>query len=174
MGSNAEMRELLGKIQGKNYDEVKKVIAKMPNYKKDHIMKIITSKEHFETIKNAPNYKELRDRRLSVDLFQFLYSPVSTQPTDDPFVEFKVGEADFEGMYDLYKKEEKARTYQNASIKGIKEHWPKEYKAICAAFDESEMDPYQMEYLGSRRYLYRGSLYISFEDSPVQIILSWK
>ena len=63
--------------------------------------------------------------------------------------------------------------YQKSTIKTLKSKYGPEYQEITSFFNERDMDSNELEYLGQSRYLYRNTVMISFEDSPVQVIVEW-
>ena len=45
---NQATRELIAKIQGKNFDQIKRIIARTPAPVKDEIIKMVKTKEDYE------------------------------------------------------------------------------------------------------------------------------
>ena len=97
---NQETRNLLAKIQGKNYDQIKRIIKNAPSYVKDEMLRKVKTKEDYNILRTSPKYEELRDKQLAVQMYQFLDSLAYSGYTDDPFVERKLSNKDFEEFAD--------------------------------------------------------------------------
>ena len=170
---NQATRELIAKIQGKNFDQIKKIIARTPAPVKDEIIKMVKTKEDYEIFRASDRYAKIRDEQIAAEMYMFLDSLAYSKYTDDPFVERQLTEADFKEFSDFYHKRRLKEVYQNSTIKTLKNKYAPEYNNILNAFNETELDPNELEYLGHSRYLYRGQVLISFEYSPAQVTVEF-
>lgn len=168
-----KMRDLLAKIQGKNYEQVEKIIKNTSPYVKDEMIRIVKTKQDYEILKQSPKYEEIRDNTLAAEMYQFLDSLNYSEYTDDPFIERKLNDKDFKEFEKFYKQRNLEQIYQKSTIKTLKTKYMPEYQEILNFFEENEMDSNELEYLGNSRYLYRNAVIISFEYSPAQIQLHW-
>ena len=170
---NQETRNLLAKIQGKNYDQIKRIIKNAPSYVKDEMLRKVKTKEDYNILRTSPKYEELRDKQLAVQMYQFLDSLAYSGYTDDPFVERKLSNKDFEEFAEFYKKRNLEQVYQKSTVKTLKNKYGPEYQEVTSFFNEKDMDSNELEYLGQNRYLYRNTVIISFENSPAQVVVEW-
>ena len=89
------IRDLLAKIQGKNYEQIKKIVKEASPYVKDEMLRKVKTKEDYEILKTSPKYEEIRDRTISAEMYQFLDSLSYSGYTDDAFVERQLSKKDF-------------------------------------------------------------------------------
>ena len=167
------IRDLLAKIQGKNYEQVKKIVKEASPYVKDEMIRKVTTEEDYEILKRSPKYEEIRDRTISAEMYQFLDSLSYSGYTDDPFVERQLSKKDFEEFIDFYQKRNLEQVYKSSALKTLKTKYLPEYQEILDFFEEKDMDPNEVKYLGHRRYMYRNAVIFTFEYSPAQVMLEW-
>ena len=117
--------------------------------------------------------KEIRDRTISAEMYQFLDSLSYSGYTDDPFVERQLSKKDFEEFVDFYQKRNLEQVYKSSALKTLKTKYAPEYQEILDFFKETDMDPNEVEYMGNSRYLYRNAVIFTFEYSPAQVRLQW-
>ena len=67
------IRDLLAKIQGKNYEQIKKIVKEASPYVKDEMLRKVRTKEDYEIMKRSPNYEEIRDRTISAEMFGTIF-----------------------------------------------------------------------------------------------------
>ena len=167
------IRDLLAKIQGKNYEQIKKIVKEASPYVKDEMLRKVKTKEDYEILKTSPKYEEIRDRTISAEMYQFLDSLSYSGYTDDPFVERQLSKKDFEEFVDFYQKRNLEQVYKSSALKTLKTKYAPEYQEILDFFKETDMDPNEVEYMGNSRYMYRNAVIFTFEYSPAQVRLEW-
>ena len=165
------IRDLLAKIQGKNYEQIKKIVKEASPYVKDEMIRKVTPEQDYEILKRSPIYEDIRDRTISAEMYQFLDSLSYSGYTDDPFVERQLSKKDFEEFVDFYQKRNLEQVYKSSALKTLKTKYLPEYQEILDFFEEKDMDPNEVEYLGHSRYMYRNAVIFSFEYSPAQVTL---
>lgn len=166
-------REFISQIQGKNFDEIKRIIKKMPEGTKNHLLSLLKTREDYEILKTSERFGELRDKILAAEMYVFLDSQFYSKYTDDPFVVRKLSGEDFREFGEVLEKRNMKRIYQNSTIKTLKTKYKAAYDGIIAAFQEEDMDADELEYIGSSKYIYRNAVLINFTYSPMQVSIEW-
>ena len=159
------INDVLAQLAKVNDKRAEQMVAKLPDYVKDKIYKMIVTPDYYKIISKGKNYKEVRDKAISAKLWMFK----TREELDNKFTNEGYTGGTVQRFVDLLEKKTSAVQFSENVKKGMKENYPEQYAELLSLAGDYDLDTTQLRYVGDSRYIYRNKYMIHFEYSPQYI-----